>query len=106
MQSISLDMQQNTLKLLRDPASQHLEMTGIIIKIENVGHMFYWGANIEDLEKSSIYFLEKKLKYAFSVVEAVYGMPAGKLMEKIHQLNSEAGLPGILKYLESQQKAA
>ena len=106
MLGISLEMQEKTLKFMRTLADMNEKMSGVIIKIEGVGHGFCWGANLNDLEKSVEYFRDNDLDHKLSIVETTKNMSAKRLMQKIHRLNAKAELPGLFKYLELQRKAA
>lgn len=106
MLGISLEMQKKTLKLIKELTDMGKKMSGVIIKIENVGHGFCWGANLENLASAGEYFRDNAPEHAFSIVDTVIEMPAGELMQKIHLLNDAEKLPGLFKHLELQQKAA
>ena len=103
---ISLSMQEKVLAIIREFVESNKQLSGVIVKIENVGHGFCWGADPKKLEASSDYFQINNPKHAFSIVEYVHEEFARRIMQKIHRLNDEAGLPGIFNYLKSQQEAA
>lgn len=104
---ISLELQKKILGLIRFLVEENRKLTGAIILIDGVGYGFCWGiTDLENLLVSAEYFQVNSLAYKFSVVEAVVGIPAGELMQKIHRLTDEAELPGILNYLKSRRKAA
>jgi hypothetical protein len=104
---ISLDLQGKILGLIKALVEEKRKMTGAIILVEGVGHGFCLGVtNKEQLNAAAEYFQNNNLAYKFSVVEVVLKMTAGHLMHRIHRYNEEAGLPGILNYLESRRQAA
>lgn len=103
---LGIEMLEQTLRIVRLLRKINCPMSGVIIRIEGVGHSFYWGASREDMQNASLHFQANKLDYAFEVVAKVTNIPAKMLMNFIHALNDYSNLPGLVKYLEQQGKAA
>lgn len=103
---VDIVMLRKTLELVRFLRKINHPMSGIIIQIKGIGHALYWGARFEDMENACLHFQKENLDYQFAIVGAIANVSAQLVMEIIHALNDICGLPGLINYLEQQERAA
>lgn len=89
-------------KLIR----MRVKLSGVLVRIEEVGYVFCKDVKFQEMLKSSGLFPSLSSSLKFTPIVQVSNRPSLLLMRAIHNLNEAENLPGIKNYLALERKAA